>query len=350
MEFLGWYISEGSVQETVLSSAGLLRGQISISQRLSVNPLNHARIGRNLSDLGLVSGSDSERYFISSRLLSNYIRREIGFGSENVRIPSFVFKPSFPNSLRRTLFSSLMAGDGDDDGGRYSTRSRLLADQMVVLCFLLGHKAHITTDPDGLMYRVNIRTREQKTSIKYKDISVLKFDQDKDVYCVTVERDHLIYAGRGGRLNWVGQCDNFDEKSSHVIPAMIRRFVEAAEADAPEITCWGTGKATRSFLFAPDAAKAIAIACAQLDSDKIVNLPGSEEITMKKLAETIAKICRFKGKVLWDPTRPDGQPRRSVDGTRARQLLGWIPETKLQDGLEVTIEWFLETRKKAALV
>ncbi len=150
--------------------------------------------------------------------------------------------------------------------------------------------------------------------------------------------------------NMYGPFDNFDEKSSHVIPAMIRRFSEAVDSDAPEISCWGTGKATRSFLFAPDAAKAIALAAVQLDSDKIVNLPGSEEITMKKLAEMIAKVVRYKGKILWDPTRPDGQPKRAVDGTRARQLLGWAPETSLQDGLEATIEWYLETRKKAALV
>ncbi len=150
--------------------------------------------------------------------------------------------------------------------------------------------------------------------------------------------------------NMYGPHDNFEEKSSHVIPAMIRRFVEATEAEAPEVTCWGTGKATRSFLFAPDAAKAIAIACAKLDDDKIVNLPGSEEVTMKKLAETVARILRYKGKILWDPTRPDGQPKRAVDGTRARQLLAWAPETMLQDGLELTIEWYLEVRKKAALV
>jgi GDP-L-fucose synthase len=150
--------------------------------------------------------------------------------------------------------------------------------------------------------------------------------------------------------NMYGPYDNFDEKSSHVIPAMIRRFVDAAEADAPEVTCWGTGKATRSFLFVADAAKAIAIAAAQLDSEKIVNLPGSEEVTMKRLAELVAKVVKFKGKILWDPTRPDGQPKRSVDGTRARQLLGWAPETQLQDGLEATVEWYLETRKKAALV
>lgn len=146
--------------------------------------------------------------------------------------------------------------------------------------------------------------------------------------------------------NLYGQGDSFNEKTSHVIPAMIRRFVEAAEAKAPEVTCWGTGKATRSFLYAPDAAKAIAIACSELDSDQIVNLPGSEEISMRKLAELIAKLTKYKGEINFDSTKPDGQPRRSVDGTRARQLLGWAPETLLRDGLEGTIDWYIEDRRK----
>lgn len=197
------------------------------------------------------------------------------------------------------------------------------------------------------MHRVYIRTTESNASIKYKDISILKCESDRDVFCVTVDRDHLIYAGRNGKFSWIGQCDNFEEKTSHVIPALIKRFVDAAEADAPEVTCWGTGKATRSFLFAADAAKAIAIACAELDSDQIVNLPGSEEISMTKLATLVAKLCKYKGKILWDPTRPDGQPRRALDGGRARTLLGWAPETTLEAGLESTIEWYREERKKA---
>lgn len=350
MEFLGWYISEGSVQETVFSSEGIPRGQISISQCIKANRENHLRIGLNLSALGLQSGSDNDRHYISSRLLSNFIRKEVGLRSENVRIPSFVFSPTFPNDLRRELFESLMRGDGDDDGGRYSTRSLVLANQVNLLCFLLGRKSHVASDEDGYMHRVYIRTVKESAAIKYKDISVMKFDEEQDVYCVTVERDHLIYAGRDGKLNWIGQCDNFDEKSSHVIPAMIKRFADAVESEAPEVTCWGTGKATRSFLFAADAAKAIAIACAELDSDKIVNLPGSEEISMKKLAETVAKILKYKGRLNWDSTRPDGQPKRLVDGTRARQMLGWAPETALHDGLEQTIDWYLELRRKAALV
>lgn len=166
------------------------------------------------------------------------------------------------------------------------------------------------------------------------------------VMCEAYRKQYKLRYGILVPANMYGPNDHFEEKTSHVIPAMIRRFVEAAEKDAPEVTCWGTGKATRSFLFARDAAKAIAIACAELDSDQIVNLPGCEEISMKALATLVAKLCDYKGDILWDPTRPDGQPRRALDGSRARTLLGWAPETTLMDGLEETVSWYRKDRKE----
>lgn len=167
------------------------------------------------------------------------------------------------------------------------------------------------------------------------------------VMCEAYRKQYGFHYGYLVPCNLFGPGDHFEEKVSHVIPAMIKRFADAVEANAPEVTCWGTGKATRSFLFAPDAAKAIAIACAELDSDQIVNLPGSEEISMKKLADLVAKLCKYKGEINFDPTKPDGQPKRLVDGTRARTMLGWAPGTTLHDGLEMTIEWYMGTRKKS---
>lgn len=146
--------------------------------------------------------------------------------------------------------------------------------------------------------------------------------------------------------NLYGPGDNFEENVSHVIPAMIRRFVEAKEADAKTVTCWGTGRATRSFLFAADAAKAVAKACAGLDYDDIVNLPGTEEVAMATLAKTVANRTGYTGKIEWDAKRPDGQERRMVDGARARKLLDWKPETQLEDGIRMTVDWYLEERKR----
>lgn len=165
------------------------------------------------------------------------------------------------------------------------------------------------------------------------------------VMCEAYRKQYGLHYGYLVPANMYGPEDNFKEKTSHVIPALIKRFVDAAESNAAEVTCWGTGKATRSFLYAPDAAKAIAIACAELDSDQIVNLPGSEEISMKALASLIATLCKYKGDINWDTNKPDGQPRRSLDGGRARTLLGWAPETTLADGLEETIAWYKESRK-----
>lgn len=143
--------------------------------------------------------------------------------------------------------------------------------------------------------------------------------------------------------NLFGPGDNFDERSSHVIPALIKRFHEAYVAKAQKVVCWGTGKATRSFLYVDDAAKAIAMACAGLDDDVPVNLSGAGETTMADLAQRIADLTCFEGEIEWDPSKPDGQPRRLVDGTRAHELLGWSPTTSLNEGLKRTVEWFVGT-------
>jgi len=144
--------------------------------------------------------------------------------------------------------------------------------------------------------------------------------------------------------NLYGPGDNFNDQASHVIPAMIKRFVEAREQKREQVHCWGTGKATRSFLYAPDAAKAIASACATpMTHEGVINLPGTEEIAMSALAAMVADACRYTGRIEWDAHRPDGQPRRMVDGELAGKVLGWRPETSFKDGLRATVAWFEQT-------
>lgn len=144
--------------------------------------------------------------------------------------------------------------------------------------------------------------------------------------------------------NLYGPRDQFDDKVSHVIPAMIKRFVQAKEKNLPETVCWGTGKASRSFLYAADCADAIIRAVDGVDYHDIVNLPGSEEITMFDLAQMVARLVGYTGAIRWDSTKPDGQPRRAIDGTRARKVLGWEPSTPLEKGVRATIEWYLRNR------
>jgi len=141
-------------------------------------------------------------------------------------------------------------------------------------------------------------------------------------------------------VNLYGPHDNFDPETSHVIPALIRKCVEAVEARATQIDVWGTGKATREFLYVEDAAQGIVAATERLEGSDPVNIGAGFEISIRELAEKIAALTGFKGRLQWDPSMPDGQPRRCLDTSRAEQLLGWRATTSFDEGLRRTIEWF----------
>ncbi len=141
-------------------------------------------------------------------------------------------------------------------------------------------------------------------------------------------------------VNLYGPNDNFNPKSSHVIPALIRKCVEARDAGADHIDCWGTGSASREFLYVEDAADGIVTATEKLDTPDPINLGTNMEITIKDLVELIARLCKFTGKIEWDPTKPDGQPRRCLDTSKAKQAMGWQAKTGFEEGLKRTIEWF----------
>jgi len=148
-------------------------------------------------------------------------------------------------------------------------------------------------------------------------------------------------------VNLYGPGDNFNPESSHVIPALIRKCVEAAERGDDEIVVWGTGTATREFLYVEDAAEAIVRAAAKLADSEPVNLGAGSEISIRELATTIARLAGFRGRLTFDPTKPDGQPRRCLDTSRAERLLGWHATTPLEAGLSRTIEWYRSERAGA---
>ena len=141
-------------------------------------------------------------------------------------------------------------------------------------------------------------------------------------------------------VNLYGPNDNFDPNSSHVIPALIRKCVEARDNGADHIVCWGTGSASREFLYVEDAADGIVTAAEKLDTPDPINLGTNMEIKIKDLVELIAKLCRFEGKIEWDATKPDGQPRRCLDTSKAKEAMGWQAKTGFEEGLKKTIEWF----------
>lgn len=141
-------------------------------------------------------------------------------------------------------------------------------------------------------------------------------------------------------VNLYGPGDNFDPASSHVIPALIRKFVEARKAKYREVVVWGTGKASREFLYVKDAAEAIQLATERYDKAAPVNLGAGREIKIKELAELIKNYTGYKGKIVWDKEKPDGQPRRILDVSRAKKEFGFKAKTSFEEGLKETIVWY----------
>jgi GDP-L-fucose synthase len=141
-------------------------------------------------------------------------------------------------------------------------------------------------------------------------------------------------------VNLYGPGDNFDPASSHVIPALIRRIAEAVEEGREEIEVWGTGNASREFLFVADAAEAIVRAAERYDSPEPMNIGAGREVSIRDLVTTICGLLGFKGRVVWDTSKPDGQPRRMLDTSRAEAACGFRAATPIEDGLEKTIEWY----------
>lgn len=141
-------------------------------------------------------------------------------------------------------------------------------------------------------------------------------------------------------VNMYGPGDNFDPDSSHVIPALIKKFEEARLSNAPAVEVWGTGKPTREFLYVGDAARAILLAAEKYNHSDPVNIGSSYEISIKDLAETVKNATGFKGKIVFDTTKPDGQPRRKLDVSKAQQSFGFESEVSFADGLAQTVAWY----------
>jgi len=145
-------------------------------------------------------------------------------------------------------------------------------------------------------------------------------------------------------VNLYGPRDNFDPRSSHVIPALIRKCVEARERGDRQIVVWGTGAASREFLHARDAAEGIAAASEWYEKSEPVNLGAGFEIRIRDLVTLIARLCRFEGEIVWDHTKPDGQPRRMLDTSRALREFGWKAKIGFEEGLRETVDWFETNR------
>ena len=151
-------------------------------------------------------------------------------------------------------------------------------------------------------------------------------------------------------VNLYGPRDNFDLETSHVIPALIRKCLEAKERNQPEIVCWGDGSPTREFLYVGDCAEAILLATEKYNQSEPVNIGTGQEISIRSLVELIAELTRYQGRIVWDTTKPNGQPRRCLNTDRARELFGFTAATDFREGLSRTIEWYVSARAQAARI
>ena len=145
-------------------------------------------------------------------------------------------------------------------------------------------------------------------------------------------------------VNLYGPGDNFNPDSSHVIPALIKKCVDAIDAGDDHIVCWGTGSASREFIYVTDAAEGILLATERYNGPQPVNIGAGFEITIKDLVEKIVKLTGFKGQIRWDSSKPDGQPRRRLDVSRAKQLFGFEAQMTFDEGLKRTVDWFRQNR------
>ena len=169
----------------------------------------------------------------------------------------------------------------------------------------------------------------------------------KKALFVMLDGYHREYGLRSAVLlpvNLYGPHDNFDLHSSHVIPALIRKCVDARDRGADSITCWGTGSASREFLYVTDAAEAIVTAAERVDHPLPINLGTGREITIRDLVELVARLSKFEGQILWDTDKPDGQPRRCLDTSRAQEIMDWKAQVGFEQGLQDTIAWFEQNR------
>jgi GDP-L-fucose synthase len=192
--------------------------------------------------------------------------------------------------------------------------------------------------------------REESLWDGYPEETNAPYGVAKKALLVHAQANRAEYGQRSIYLmptNLYGPGDKFHPAVSHVIPALMKKCVEAVESGQDKVEVWGTGQATREFLYVDDAAEGILLAAEHHDDPDPVNLGANQEVSIREIAELIAELAGFTGDLVWDPTRPDGQPRRRVDASKAEAAFGFRATTPLRDGLERTLEWYRANRAEA---
>lgn len=192
--------------------------------------------------------------------------------------------------------------------------------------------------------------REESLWTGYPEETNAPYGIAKLAQLVQLQANRAQYGQHGIYLmptNLYGPGDKFHPDVSHVIPALIKKAVEAKESGADEMEVWGTGSASREFLYVDDAARGIVLAAERYDDAEPANLGAQREVPIRELVDMIVEAVGFEGRIRWDTTRPDGQPRRCVDPTRAKEAFGFVAEVPLEEGLRRTVDWYLANREQA---
>ncbi|HYH78914.1 MAG TPA: GDP-L-fucose synthase [Longimicrobium sp.] len=237
--------------------------------------------------------------------------------------------------------------------GRFFYNNMMMGAQLIEEARLRGIEKFVQVGTVcGYPKHTPVPFREEDFWIGYPEETNAPYGIAKKALHVQLAAYRQEYGLKGIYLlptNLYGPRDNFDPETSHVVPALIRRVFEAKEAGAEEMVVWGTGRASREFLFADDCARALLLATEHYDGEDPVNIGIGVEIRIAEIIGLIAEIMGFEGRFVYDASKPDGQPRRCLDTTKALALFGFRAHVHLREGLERTVEWFLAERRNAAV-
>jgi GDP-L-fucose synthase len=305
----------------------------------------------------LVTGSGG---FLGSAVQEALVRRE----AEHVLVPSSRdYDLTDPGAVAR-MYSDLtpdlvvhLAARVGGIGANQARPAELFLDNLLMGTYVID-EARRTATPKIVVvgticsYPKHTPVPFQETSLwqGYPEETNAPYGIAKLAQLVQLQSNRAQHGQNGIYLmptNLYGPGDKFHPAVSHVIPSLIKKCVEAVEAGADAIEVWGTGSASREFLYVDDAAEGILLAAEHYDGPDPVNLGANREMPIRELVELIVELTEFKGEIRWDTSKPDGQPRRSIDATRARELFGFEATTDFREGLERTIEWFRSHRQEA---
>ena len=235
-------------------------------------------------------------------------------------------------------------GANKDNPGRFFYENAIMGIQLIEIGRQVGVKKMVIIGTIcAYPKHTPVPFKEEHLYDGYPEETNAPYGMAKRMLLVQLQAYRQQYGMKGIYLlpvNLYGPGDNFDPATSHVIPALIKKCIDARDGGKSQIEVWGDGSATREFIFVEDAAEGIALATEHFDEPEPVNIGVGFEISIKDLVHQIARLSRYKGQISWDPSKPNGQPRRMLDTSRARERFGFVAKTGFEEGLKRTIEWY----------